>query len=286
MPFLEAADGTALFTTDSGVGRPVVFVHGWPLSSAMWEYQIPMIAAQGYRCIAYDRRGFGRSDQPWTGYDYDTLADDLATVINAHDLHDVTLVGFSMGGGEVARYLTRHGAGRIARAVLISSVTPMLVRTPDHPDGVDPEVFDTMLDGISRDRPTFMAGFARQFYGAGMLNFTVTSDLLAWTGNLAMQGSAKATMDCVRAFGMTDFRPDMAAFTMPTLIIHGDADATVPIDVSARAAAASIPGAMLLEYGGAAHGLFFTEKDRLNADLLAFLDGRVPQSPGLMPMMA
>ena len=286
MPFLETADKTALFTTDSGAGSPVVFVHGWPLSSAMWEYQIPVIAAQGYRCIAYDRRGFGRSDQPWSGYDYDTLADDLAAVIDAYDLHDVTLVGFSMGGGEVARYLSRHGAGRVARAVLISSVTPMLATTPDHPDAVDPGVFEAMLDGIARDRPTFMASFARQFYGAGLLNFTVTSELLAWTGALAMQGAARATTECVRAFGFTDFRPDMAAFTMPTLIIHGDADATVPIAVSARAAAALIPGAMLLEYGGAAHGLFFTEKDRLNADLLAFLADRVPQSPGLMPTIA
>ena len=273
MPHVQAKDGTSLFYNDWGTGTPVVLIHGWPLNADMWEYQSTTLAESGVRVIAYDRRGFGRSDQPWSGYDYDTLADDLAAVMEHLDLHGAVLVGFSMGGGEVARYLSRHGAGRVAKAVLVSCVTPMLLKTGDHPQGVDREVFDQIVDGLKQDRPTFLATFGKSFFGAGLLNFTVTDGILEWARGMALQGSAKATLDCVRAFSETDFRPDMVAFTVPTLVIHGDADATVPADITGRAAAAAIAGSTLLMYPGAPHGLFFTEKDRLNADLMAFIGG-------------
>ena len=271
MPFVKASDGTELFYNDWGAGKPVVLIHGWPVNSQMWEYQAPVLAASGLRVIAYDRRGFGKSDQPWGGYDYDTLAADLHAVMEALDLNGATLVGFSMGGGEVARYLSRYGAGRVANAVLLSAVTPFLLKTPDHPDGADQSVFDKMLDGLAADRPSFLAAFGKQFFGAGLLNFTVTTEILEWALWMALAGSPKATTDCVRAFSATDFRLDMKAFTIPTLVIHGTSDATVPIDISGRAAARMIPGARLIEYDGASHATFFVEKDRLNQDLLGFI---------------
>lgn len=271
MPYLNAADGTPLFYNDWGAGPPVVLIHGWPLNQDMWEYQAPVLAANGYRVIAYDRRGFGRSGQPWSGYDYDTLAADLATIMDGLDLQGAALVGFSMGGGEVARYLGRYGAGRVAKAVLMSAVTPMLLQTADNPDGVPQGVFDQMLDGLAVDRPSFLTTFGKQFMGAGLLNFTVTTEILQWCLWMAMTASPKATADCVRAFSATDFRADMKAFTMPTLVIHGTSDATVPIGVAGRASARLIRGATLMEYDGAPHGLFFTEQAKLNSDLLAFL---------------
>ncbi len=273
MPFIKAADGTELFFNDWGSGKPVVLIHGWPLNSQMWEYQAPVLAANGCRVVSYDRRGFGKSGQPWSGYDYDTMADDLHALMEALDLRGATLVGFSMGGGEVARYLSRHGAGRVAKAVLLSAVTPMMLKTADHPDGVDQSVFDKILDALATDRPNFLASFGKQFFGAGLLNFTVTTEILEWSLWMAMAGSPKATTECVRAFSATDFRRDMAAFTVPTLVIHGTSDATVPIDVAGRAAAQMIPGARLIEYEGAPHATFFTAKDKLNADLLAFIGG-------------
>ncbi|APT58903.1 arylesterase [Roseomonas gilardii] len=274
MSFIEARDGTPLFYKDWGAGKPVVLVHGWPLNADMWEYQAPFLAENGCRVIAYDRRGFGRSGQPWSGYDYDTMADDLAALFDALDLRDATLVGFSMGGGEVARYLSRHGgSGRVSRAVLVSAVTPFLLRTENNPDGVDRSVFDDMVVNLQADRPAFLASFGKQFFGAGLLNFSISSELLQWAGNLALMASPKATLDCVRAFSETDFRADLPQIRVPVLVIHGDADGTVPIDAAGRRAAAMIPGARLLEYKGAPHGLFFTEKDRLNQDLLRFIGG-------------
>lgn len=274
MSFIEARDGTPLFYKDWGAGKPVVLVHGWPLNADMWEYQAPFLAENGCRVIAYDRRGFGRSGQPWSGYDYDTMADDLAALFDALDLRDATLVGFSMGGGEVARYLSRHGgSGRVSRAVLVSAVTPFLLRTEDNPGGVDRSVFDDMVVNLQADRPAFLASFGKQFFGAGLLNFSISNELLQWAGNLALMASPKATLDCVRAFSETDFRGDLPQIRVPVLVIHGDADGTVPIDAAGRRAAAMIPGARLLEYKGAPHGLFFTEKDRLNQDLLRFIGG-------------
>ena len=271
MAFLEAGDGTRLFYNDWGAGPPVVLIHGWPLDSDMWEYQARALANSGLRVVAYDRRGFGRSDQPWSGYDYDTLADDLHSVMAKLDLRGATLVGFSMGGGEVARYLSRHGAERVARAALIAAVTPFLLKTPDNAEGADASVFDQMVAGLERDRPSFLASFGKAFFGAGLLNFSVSSELLQWAQTMALLGSAKATIDCVRALSQTDFRADMRAFTVPTLIVHGTSDHTVPIDVSGRRAARMVPQARFLEYDGAPHALFYTERDRLNADLLGFV---------------
>ena len=273
MPFIEARDGTPLFYNDWGAGPPVVLIHGWPLNGDMWEYQARILAGNGLRCVVPDRRGFGRSGQPWTGYDYDTLADDVDLLMQHLNLQGATLAGFSMGGGEVARLLARHGAGRVAKAVLIAAVTPYLLKTPDNPGGVDRGVFDGMIRGLEKDRPSFLATFGKTFFGASLLNFSVSSEILQWSLMMALQASPKATLDCVRAFSKTDFRRDMAAFTIPTLVIHGDGDATVPIDAAGRAAARLVPGAHLLEYPGAPHGLFYTERDRLNADLLAFIKG-------------
>ena len=272
MSFIEARDGTPLFYKDWGAGKPVVLIHGWPVNADMWEYQAPFLAENGCRVIAYDRRGFGRSGQPWSGYDYDTMADDLAAILDALDLRDATLVGFSMGGGEVARYLSRHGgSGRVSKAVLVAAVTPFLLRTEDNPEGVDRSVFDDMVVNLQADRPAFLASFGKQFFGAGLLSFSISSELLQWTGNLALMASPKATLDCVRAFSETDFRADLPQIRVPVLVIHGDADNTVPIDAAGRRAAAMIPGARLVEYPGAPHGLFFTEKDQLNQDLLRFI---------------
>jgi pimeloyl-ACP methyl ester carboxylesterase len=271
MAFIETKDGTSLFFNDWGTGKPVVLIHGWPLDSDMWEYQWPFLVDNGLRVVAYDRRGFGRSGQPLTGYDYDTMADDLKAVLDGLDLRDVTLVGFSMGGGEVARYMSRHHGERVSKAVLVSSVTPYLLLTDDNPEGVGRGTFDAMIDGLRKDRPCFLATFGKQFFGASLLNFTVSTEILQWSLMMAMLGSPKATIECVRAFAATDFRRDMGTFHVPTLIIHGDSDATVPVAKSARLAAAMIPQARLLEYPGAPHGLFFTEKDRLNQDLLDFI---------------
>ena len=271
MPFVKTTDGTELFYNDWGSGKPVVLIHGWPLDADMWEYQMTALAQRGHRVIAYDRRGFGRSSQPWDGYDYNTLADDLKAVMDHLKLTDATLVGFSMGGGEVARYMSRHGGANVAKTVLVSAVTPVMIRSASNPDGADPAIFDDMVTQLKADRPHFLAGFSKAFFGAGLLNFTVTAETLTAAQTIALMASPKATIDCVRAFSETDFRGDLGSFNVPTLIIHGDADATVPIDISARAAVRLIKNAALKEYAGAPHGLFFTHKEQLTNDLLLFL---------------
>jgi pimeloyl-ACP methyl ester carboxylesterase len=274
MPFIEARDGTEIYVKDWGHegGRPVILMHGWPLSADSWDDQALALAEAGYRVLAYDRRGFGRSDQPWDGYDYDTFADDLADVIESAELEGgIALVGFSMGGGEVARYMSRHGGKGVTQAALIGAVVPYLLKTADNPDGADQSVFEEIKAGIRKDRADFFRSFFKDFYGVGVLSHPVSQGVLdhAWT--LAMQAGLKGTLACVDAFGTTDFRPDLPSINVPTLIIHGTADQTVPIDPSARAAAAGIKGARLIEYDGAPHGLFATHKDRLTADLLEFL---------------
>jgi pimeloyl-ACP methyl ester carboxylesterase len=251
-----------------------VLIHGWPLNAAMWEYQMPFLVDRGLRCVAYDRRGFGRSTHPGHGYDYDTFADDLAALLDALDLRDVTLVGYSMGGGEVARYLSRHGAARIARVALVGAITPFLLKTADNPGGMDKQFYDDAVAALAHDRPRFFAdALGPMVFGAGQPGYAVSAELVQWVVGLCLQASPKATIDCVRAFSETDFRRDLRAVTVPTLIVHGDADLSVPIDLSARRVARAIPGSRLVEYPGAPHGLFFTEKDRLNADLLAFVCG-------------
>jgi non-heme chloroperoxidase len=271
MPFVDAKDGIKLHVKDAGTGRPVVLIHGWPLTGDMFEYQTLALLEAGYRVISYDRRGFGQSGHPASGYDYNTFADDLAAVLDQLNLEQVTLVGFSMGGGEVARYLSRHGTKRVAKTALISSVVPYLLKDEGNPEGVDQSAFDDMKAQIRKDRFAFLQTFSKMFYGVGLVTSPVSEALLDWTFILAVMASPKATLDCVDAFAKTDFRPDLKSFTVPTLIIHGTGDKTVPIDPSGRAAALGIPGATLIEYDGEPHGLFATAPGRLNTDLIKFI---------------
>ncbi len=271
MPYITTNDQTKLYFKDWGVGRPVILMSGWPLSSDSWDDQAIALADAGYRAIAYDRRGFGRSSQPWSGYDYDTLADDLAAVIEQTGAKDAVLAGFSMGGGEVARYMSRHGGKSVTQAVLVSSVVPYMLKTNDNPNGTEQEVFDKMTEGMREDRAKFFAGFFKDFFGVNMLTHPASAEVLEWARSQAMQASLKATLACAKSFASTDFRPDLAAFNVPTLIIHGTDDKTVPIDAAGRAAASGIAQSTLIEYDGAPHGLFATEKVRLTQDLLRFL---------------
>jgi pimeloyl-ACP methyl ester carboxylesterase len=273
MPYVKTRDGTDLYVKDWGSGRPVILIHGWPLNADSWDAQAMALADAGFRAIAYDRRGFGRSGQPFSGYGYDTLADDLADVMEATGAtENATLVGFSMGGGEVARYMSRHDGRGVIAAGLVSSVVPYMLQTDDNPDGVPESTFQQMREGIKEDRAHFLRHkFAPQFYGAGYITSPVSDDVLDWSTNLAMMAGLKPTLACLDAFAYTDFRPDLAAFRVPTLIVHGTGDQTVPIDTSGRPAAKGIAQSQLVEYAGAPHGLNVTEADRLSRDLLTFL---------------
>jgi non-heme chloroperoxidase len=268
MSYVTTKDGVKLYFKDWGAGRPVVMMHGWPLSSATFDDLSMALADQGLRAISYDRRGFGRSQQPWDGYDYDTLADDLAAVLEHTNATDATLLGFSMGGGEVARYLSRHGAGSVKQAILIASIVPYMLKTPDNPHGTPQAMFDKIGAGLKADRAKFWSSFFNDFYGA-----TVSDEVKEWSRDLSMHASLKATLACAKSFGTTDLRPDLEAFTVPTLIIHGTDDKTVPIDASARPAAAGIAGSTLIEYEGGPHGLLASHKDRVIADVLKFVKG-------------
>lgn len=270
MSYISARDNTQLYVKDWGSGQPVVLIHGWPLSADSWDdVAIPLVEA-GFRTIAYDRRGFGRSSQPWSGYDYDTLADDLDAVIEGCGAENPILVGFSMGGGEVARYLSRHALRSVSKAVLVSSILPFRLQTPDNPAGTEQEAFDRSAQAMKNDRAKFFSKFFADFFGAGTIDHPVSDELLEWARGIAMQASLRATLECARAFSSTDFRPDLAAFKLPTLIIHGTEDTTVPIAASARLAARGIEGSMLIEYEGAPHGLVATHRERLVKDLLDF----------------
>jgi pimeloyl-ACP methyl ester carboxylesterase len=271
MHHVTLPDKTTLYLKDWGAGKPVILLSGWPLTADSWDDQALVLAGSGYRVIAYDRRGFGRSSQPWGGYDYDTLADDLAAVIQQTGARDAVLVGFSMGGGEVARYMSRHGGKSVVKAALVSSVVPGMLKSADNPAGTEQAVFDEMAARLRDDRAQFFAGFFKDFFGVGLLSHPVSSELIDWARSQAMQASLRATLECAKSFSGTDFRPDLEAFRVPTLIIHGTEDKTVPIAAAARAAHAGIGPSMLIEYGGAPHGLFATEKHRLSADLLAFI---------------
>ena len=272
MNYVTTTDNTKLYVKDWGTGSPVILLHGWPLSSDSWDDHAMAIADAGHRAIAYDRRGFGRSSQPWSGYDYDTLADDLAAVIEQTGAQDVTLVGFSMGGGEVARYMSRHSGKSVVKAALISSVLPYRLKAEDNPAGTEQAEFELTAMALQKDRPDFLAGFFKSFFGIGMLSSPVSDELLEWARAIAMQASLKATIECLKSFSTTDFRQDLSAFRVPTMIIHGTEDKTVPIEASARIAAKGIPGARLIEYKGAPHGLFATEKELLTEDLLSFIE--------------
>jgi non-heme chloroperoxidase len=272
MPYIKTRDGTDLYVKDWGSGRPVVLIHGWPLSADSWDAQAMALADAGFRAIAYDRRGFGRSAQPWTGYDYDTLSDDLADVMKETGADsDATIVGFSMGGGEVARYMSRHEGKGVIAAGLISSVVPYMLKTEDNPNGVPAEVLQGIGDGIKEDRFGFWTGFFKDFFGVGMISSPISEETLDWAWRTTMQAGLKPILQCAQSFGHTDFRGDLPAFRVPTLVVHGTADKTVPIDATGRAAAKGIAGAQLVEYDGAPHGLTVTESDRFTNDLLTFL---------------
>ncbi|MFM5893678.1 MAG: alpha/beta fold hydrolase [Novosphingobium sp.] len=274
MPMIETKDGTSLYVKSWGTGKPVVLIHGWPLSGDSWDPISNVLADNGYQAIAYDRRGFGRSDQPSEGYDYDTFADDLAAVIDSQaGGQDVALVGFSMGGGEVARYLSRHKGRQVSKVALISSVVPYMLQTEDNPEGVPQATFDQMTEGMKADRGKFFTGFFKDFFGAGMLTSPVSDETLQLAWNTAMMAGLRPTLAAAKAFGTTDFRPDLASFTVPTLLIHGTADKTVPIAPTAREVAKAVPAAQLIEYDGEPHGIFATQTERLTNDLLSFLNG-------------
>jgi non-heme chloroperoxidase len=272
--YITTPDGVQLYYKDWGpkTGQVVTFSHGWPLNSDSWESQMLFLADKGYRVIAHDRRGHGRSSQPWEGNDMDHYADDLATVIKTLDLHDVTLVGFSTGGGEVARYIGRHGTERVKKAALISAVPPMMLKTHDYPGGLSIEVFDGLRKASLENRSQLYRDIASgPFFGFNRAGSKPSQGLVDSFWAQGMQAGHKNTYDSIAAFSATDFRPDLAKFDVPTLIVHGDDDQIVPIDASANTAAKLVKNAKLIVYPGAPHGLADTHKDRLNKDLSAFL---------------
>ena len=273
MGTIETKSGAHLYFKDWGTGRPVVFSHGWPLSSDSWEAQMIFLASRGYRCVAHDRRGHGRSSQPWSGNDMDTYADDLAELIEALDLRGAALVGFSAGGGEVARYIGRHGTTRVAKAVLISAVPPLMLKTAANPDGLPLEAFDAIRRGALADRSQFYRDIASgPFFGANRPGAKVSQGLIDAFWLQGMQAGHKNAFDCIKAFSETDFTEDLKRFDVPTLVVHGDDDQIVPIGAAGLRSAKLVKGARLKIYQGAPHGLTDTHKERLNADLLSFLE--------------
>ena len=263
---------------DYGQGDPIVLIHGWPLSAASWEYQLAELPLHGKRVIAYDRRGFGFSSKPWDGYNYDTFADDLKAVLDTLNLQNVTLVGFSMGGGEVARYMSRYNGARVSKVVFVSAVVPYMLKTDNNPSGVDKSTFDDMIENVGKDRPGFIADFGKKFYGAGVLSHPVSQGTLDWSASLAFPASPRATSQCVKAFSETDFRQDLATINVPALFIYGTSDSIVPPATGSEAAAALVPNSQLVAYDGEPHGLNVTSKDRLNRDLLTFISGQPVQT--------
>lgn len=273
MAYAQAKDGTRLYYKDWGKGDPVVLLHGWPLTGDTFDDAAMALVEAGKRCIIPDRRGFGRSDQPWDGYDYDTFAEDVAAILDDAGISEpVAMVGFSMGGGEVARFQTKY-PGRTSKAVLISAVVPYMLKTDDNPNGVPQATFDEMTAGMKEDREHFFKGFFHDFFGTGFISQPVSDEVEMNAWRQTMMAGLRPTLAAAEAFATTDFRPDMKSFTVPTLIIHGTKDATVPIDATGRESAKAIPGAELIEYDGSAHGLFATDKQRLIDDLTRFLGG-------------
>lgn len=274
MPYLKCKsnnENIRIYYEDLGTGEPIVFIHGWPVTHAMWEYQMTPMREAGFRCITYDRRGFGQSDQSLDNYDYDTLAEDLKCLLEELNVQNATLVGFSMGGGEVVRYCSKYNCDRVSKIALISSVVPYMLQTDDNPDGTPIEQFQEFDNKIRDDRPAFLQTFGKQFYGANFIKHPVSQAILDWTFSLAVTASQKATLACMRSFSQTDFRSELSAITVPTLIIHGDSDKTVPIKPAGEKAASLIAGAIYKVYDGAPHGLFVTEKERLTNDLISFI---------------
>lgn len=274
MSTITTRDGVEIYYKDWGSGQPIVFSHGWPLTADSWESQMLLLADQGYRVIAHDRRGHGRSSQPWEGNDMDHYADDLAELIEALDLKNAVLLGFSTGGGEVARYVGRHGTARVAKLGLISAVPPLMLQTPDNPEGVPIEVFDGIRAGSIENRSQLYKDLAGgPFFGFNRPGAVASQGMVDWFWMQGMLGGHKNTYDCIAAFSATDFTEDLKKFDVPTLVVHGDDDQVVPIGRGGQASAKLVAGAKLIVYPGAPHGLTDTHKDQLNADLLAFIKG-------------
>jgi len=260
-----------LYYEDLGEGQPVVLIHGWPLSGRSWERQVPALLEAGYRVVTYDRRGFGHSGRPSTGYDYDTLASDLNTLLNTLDLRNAVLVGFSMGGGEVARYLGRYGSERIQKAVFMGAVTPFLLKTPDNPAGLDGNVFEGIRQGIKSDRLSFLTSFLSNFYNVHAFGRrTVSEEVLRLSWNIAAQASPIATLSCVQSW-LTDFRDDLLGIKIPTLVIHGDDDRILPFAATGSRTHEAVEGSRLIVVAGAPHGLNWTHAEEVNDGLIDFL---------------
>lgn len=269
----ENGQNIELYFEDLGAGKPVILIHGWPLSGRSWENQVPVLIDAGYRVITYDRRGFGQSSQPWNGYDYDTFASDLHKLIEHLDINDATLVGFSMGGGEVARYVGTYGTSRVKKAVLAAAVPPFFYKSVEHPEGgLDEATIQDFQSGLKKDRIAFLDGFTHKFFKAVDRTDLVSESFRLYNLDIASSASPKGTIDCVAAFGRTDFRGDLAQFDIPLLVIHGDSDAIVPLEVSGHLSHEAVKGSELVIIEGGPHGLNATHSEQFNAALINFLN--------------